>query len=75
MQQEGGGNQALAWPSRRYERQENALIAELANGEWLPAVYKGLKDRISAFKSTGFEEREGMQCQRRIQRGSEGRAV
>jgi hypothetical protein len=72
MQQEDGGNEALAWPSRRYERQEKALIAELANGERLPAEYKGLKDGISAFKSTGVEEREGMQCQRRIERGNEG---
>jgi hypothetical protein len=28
-------NQALAWPSKRYERQENALSAGLADGEWL----------------------------------------
>lgn len=60
--QQDGGNQALAWPSKRYERQENALIAELANGEWVPAVYKRLKDGISTFKSTGFEEREGMEA-------------
>jgi hypothetical protein len=36
--QQDGGNQGLAWPSRRYERQENALIAGLANEEWFPAV-------------------------------------
>jgi hypothetical protein len=55
--QQDGGNQALAWPSRGYERQENAVIAGLANGEWLLAVYKRVKDRIGAFKSSGFEER------------------
>ena len=42
-----------------YERQENALIAGFANGEGLPAVYECLKDGVSTFKSTGFEERGG----------------
>jgi len=42
----------LAWP---YERQENALITGLANGEGLPAGYEMTQGRDRGIQCTGFE--------------------